>query len=161
MARSDGERINAALGSTDVMSVKCMGSDEYGPGQEVDAPPGHRANENVVFEASDSRESRSSGLWISKAPVWVKIGSEPVEVAVLKYEGEPRSRLQYSQGGEPNDENTATRVRFLPCGDKEPTWRGYAGAIASDAEPSCVTVVVQVPDDYASVTAIPLNGTCK
>lgn len=98
---------------------------------------------------------------MAKAPAWVKIGSEPIEVAVLDYEGQPRSRLQYSQGGSPNDENTSTRVRFLPCGDEKPTWRGYPGAIVSDADPDCVTVVEQVEGKYPSVTAIPLNGKCK
>lgn len=163
VAASDGERIGQALSSTDVTSVRCMGSDDYGPGQGMkgDVPESHAKTERLVVEASDSRKSRSSGYWMAKAPLFLKIGSEPIEIAVMSYEGEPRSRLQYSQRGEPNEENTSTRVRFLPCGDEKPTWRGYAGAIASDGDPKCVTVVMKTADDYPSVIGIPVNGKCE
>lgn len=160
--RSDGERIGIALGSTDVTSVKCTGS-EYAPGSDMPKgfEPKHAGSSSVVFEPSKSEKSTSSGLWMAKAPLYVKIGSDPIEVGVLKYEGQPRSRLQYAQGGEPNDQNTSTRVRFLPCGDEKPTWRGYPGAIISDADPACMTYVEKVVGDYPMVTAVPLNGKCS
>lgn len=161
-AVSDGTRITSALASRDVHSVKCMGSDEYGPGQEVPERPVMKRTAGAAIFDTDTRSHlwRQTDLWVAKAPLYVKIGDAPVEIAVID-DGGPRSRLQYSEGGEPNDGNTGTRVRFLPCGDKEPTWRGYAGAVISDAEPGCVRVAVKAPGEDPSVSAIPLNSACS
>lgn len=115
---------------------------------------------SVAFEGvSPSTRTRATSEWVAKAPLYVKIGADPIELAVIDYEGQPKSRLGFAV--EARDfEKASVRVRFLPCGDKEPTWRGYAGAIFSDADPSCVSVVEQVPGESPSVSQVPLNGEC-
>lgn len=163
---NDGALAREALASSDVNETFCpVRGGTYSRGETPVTDRMERMARPVVLEnltPPQQWRSNDGEPWTTKAPIAVRVGTEPVDIAVMD-SGDATVRLAYEDWSAQKSVDAAyQRIRFMPCkGDPaEPTWYGWPGAILSDTENVCLKLAVREGDGDISVHQVPLGDAC-
>lgn len=166
VANDGGAAAQAALASTDLQTTLCKGSsDGYSRGEAPVTRRMRRSASPLIVEPVPRLEGerhRKGEPWGTKAPIYVRTGTKPVEVAVMETGGATVGLAYDDWSAQKSPEAAYQRVRFAPCkGDPaSPTWYGWPGSIVADRENVCLDLAIREENGDISLERISLGNGC-
>ena len=166
VAGDEGTNAQVALASTDVKTTHCKGtSDSYSRGEPRPTARMRRSASPIILEPN-TRPQQFKRLdnepWVTKAPIAVRTGTKPVDVAVMDAGGAKVGLAYDDWSAQKSPDAAYQRIRFAPCeGDAtKPTWFGWPGAIVADRENVCLELAVREESGDVSLERVSLGSGC-
>lgn len=166
VAVDEGTTAVKALASTDEQTTFCKTtSDTYSRGEAGVTARMRRSSSPVIIEPNTPPQQIrgwDAKPWLTKAPIYVRTGTKPVDVAVMATDGTEVGLAYDDWSAQKSPKAAYQRVRFAPCeGDPaSPTWYGWPGAIVADRENVCLDLAIREEDGDISIERISLGNGC-
>lgn len=165
---NDGASAETALASADAHETKCPRTTggTYSRGSALVTRQMRRSVGPVVFLGNPVPPQRLRAAegkpWVKKAPIAVRVGTEPVDVALMDSDG-AKVAISYDDSNSWRSIDAGyRRVRFVPCeGDpSKPTWYSWPGGISSDRENVCLKFAIREGSGEISVQQHSFGSAC-